>query len=335
MWSAYGSPISFGFATATPLTRNADTLRHCRVCRSSRSTTAILVSKHRRGCIDFPRYLTLALPRGRVLYVLNVTARSEITAWRPPVDGILEVLHAYFTDHAYPTHTHDAWTLVIIDDGAARFRLDRHEHSALRPLVTLLPPHVPHDGRSTTPEGFRKRVLYLDTALLDKNRIGAAVACPSFRDPVLRWRIHQLHNALGPPDEGLEAQSRVALIRERLQQHLQHQVTAPPAQRDPGVARRLRELLDARTPQGTTLNEASRLLHAHPAHLVRAFTREYNMPPHLYLTGRRVDLARRLLLTGQRPAEVATAAGFYDQSHLTRHFRRMLGTSPARYARTH
>jgi transcriptional regulator GlxA family with amidase domain len=36
---------------------------------------------------------------------------------------------------------------------------------------------------------------------------------------------------------------------------------------------------------------------------------------------------------GQRPAEVVAAAGFYDQAHLTGHFRRVLGTSPARYAR--
>ena len=84
---------------------------------------------------------------------------------------------------------------------------------------------------------------------------------------------------------------------------------------------------------GLTLEEAAELLRAHPTHLVRAFTREVGLPPHRYLTGRRVDLARRLLLDGQRPAEVATAAGFYDQAHLTRHFSRLLGTSPARYAR--
>ena len=57
----------------------------------------------------------------------------------------------------------------------------------------------------------------------------------------------------------------------------------------------------------------------------------HGVPPHPYLTGRRVELARRLLLAGQRPAEAAVAAGFYDQAHLTRHFRRYLGVSPARY----
>ncbi|MGW5557128.1 helix-turn-helix domain-containing protein [Micromonospora sp. NPDC003944] len=45
----------------------------------------------------------------------------------------------------------------------------------------------------------------------------------------------------------------------------------------------------------------------------------------------RVQLAGRLLLAGQRPVETAVAAGFFDQAHLTRHFRRYLGVSPARY----
>ncbi|MBO0877621.1 MAG: AraC family ligand binding domain-containing protein, partial [Pseudonocardia sp.] len=89
--------------------------------------------------------------------------RSErVAAWRPAVPGIAEVFHARFTEHAYPLHTHDAWTLLIVDDGAVRFDLDRHQHGALRSQVTLLPPHVPHDGRAATPSGFRKRVLYLE-----------------------------------------------------------------------------------------------------------------------------------------------------------------------------
>lgn len=250
------------------------------------------------------------------------------------MDGISEVFHAHFVEHAYPVHTHDTWTLVLIDDGAVRYDLDHHEHGALRSLVTLLPPHVPHDGRAATPAGFRKRVLYLDESLFDARLVGAAVDQPATRDALLRRRIGQLHETLAEPGEALEAQSRLALIVERLSGHLEG--GDPREQRpDRGVARRLRELMDARVPDGLSLDEAAALLHAHPTHLIRTFTREFGVPPHLYLTGRRVDMARRLLLAGMRPAEVATAAGFYDQSHLTRHFRRMLGTSPARYAHGH
>jgi AraC-like DNA-binding protein len=52
------------------------------------------------------------------------------------------------------------------------------------------------------------------------------------------------------------------------------------------------------------------------------------------MTSRRIDLARGLLLDGMPPSLAAAEAGFYDQSHLTRHFRHVLGTSPGRYARS-
>jgi AraC-like DNA-binding protein len=266
------------------------------------------------------------------LYVLDIRGET-VTAWRPDLPGVTEVFHARFTEHAYPAHTHDAWTLLIIDDGAVRYDLDRHQHGALRSLVTLLPPHVPHDGRAATEAGFRKRVLYLETALLDTELIGRAVDRPGWADPVLRQRVHQLHRVLARPGETLEGQSRLALIVERLGQRLRGQPGRPRAALDPGVADRLRDLLDAHLTDGLSLDEAAAWLGAHPTHLVRAFSQAHGMPPHRYLTGRRVDLARRLLLAGQPPAQVAVHAGFYDQSHLTRHFTRMLGTTPGRFAR--
>ncbi|HSI92345.1 MAG TPA: AraC family transcriptional regulator [Jiangellaceae bacterium] len=258
---------------------------------------------------------------------------TRLVAWRPPLDRITEVLHARFTDHAYPLHTHDAWTLLIVDDGVIRYDIDRREQGVVRPTVTLLPPDVPHDGRAATSHGFRKRVAYLDRSVLGKDLIGRAVDRPSLPDPALRQQVDRLHVALHHPVDTFEAESRLELIRERLEQHLRGR---SPAGSDPPVAglpARLRELLDAELVNGVTLHAAAETLNAHPAHLVRAFTRQYGLPPHRYLTGRRVDLARQLLLAGRPAAEVAVAVGFYDQAHLTRHFRRYLGVPPANYRR--
>ena len=94
----------------------------------------------------------------------------------------------------------------------------------------------------------------------------------------------------------------------------------------------LRDLLDAHVTSGLTLEAAAARLGVHPTHLVRAFTAAFGLPPHAYLVGRRVDRARALLLAGQSAAGVAAAAGFYDQAHLTRTFRRYLGTTPAKFA---
>jgi AraC-like DNA-binding protein len=239
------------------------------------------------------------------------------------VPGIAEVLHARFTDHAYPMHTHDQWTLLIVDDGVIRYDLDRHEHGAVAADVTLLPPHVPHDGRAATRHGFRKRVLYLDREWLPR-----PAREPNLRDPLLRDRVHRIHEAL---DDPFEAESRLALVRERLLVHLR--AGSESARTDNRLAARLRELLDAHVSNGLTLKEAADILGAHQVHLVRSFSATYGVAPHAYLIGRRVDRARKALLNGQPPAEVAVMAGFCDQAHLTRTFKRYLGVPPARFAR--
>ncbi|MHA6782818.1 AraC family transcriptional regulator [Pseudonocardia saturnea] len=255
--------------------------------------------------------------------------RDVLRAWAPGVPGITEVLHARFTDHAYPEHAHDTWTLLVVDEGAIRYDLDRHEHGATLPAVTLLPPFVAHTGRAATDGGFRKRVLYVDTDVLDAALTGAAVATPSLPDALLRIRVDQLHRALREPGGGLEAESRLALIGDRIRTHLR---AAAPDGAPPDLAHDLRELLDAHLRDGLALRDAGRLLHAHPAHLVRRFTAAFGLPPHRYLTGRRVERARRLLLDGTPIAEVAGLVGFHDQAHLHRHFTRLVGTTPGRFA---
>ncbi|MEU9255854.1 AraC family transcriptional regulator [Streptomyces sp. NPDC048270] len=258
----------------------------------------------------------------------------QVRAWRPALAGIEEVYHARITDHVYPMHTHDSWTLLIVDDGMVRYDLDRHEHGALDQMVTLLPPHVPHNGRSVTPTGFRKRVLYLDSSQLGDSLIGLAVDSPVMDDLLLRRRIHQLHQTLEHTGDELEAESRLALVSERLRDHLERRFEDRAPTRDAGIAHQLRDLLDGKFVEGVSLQDASAALHVHPAHLVRVFSREFGMGPHQYLTARRVDLARKLLLAGMAPRLVAASAGFYDQSHFNRHFKRILGTSPGRYARS-
>jgi AraC-like DNA-binding protein len=256
----------------------------------------------------------------------------EMQAWRPSLPGVAEVLHARFTDHAYPMHAHDTWTLLIVDDGAVRYDLHHHERFASRDLVTILPPHVPHDGAPATPAGFRKRVIYLENSHLSGRLIGRAVDGPAFPDRSLRRMISALHGALRDPFPSLRAESLLALLTDGVRAHLGDRLR--PVFPDQTAAYLLRDLLEAHVLDGVSLDEAGRVLHFNPSHLVRAFSREFGMSPHQYLTSRRVDEARRLILTGEPLSSVARSSGFYDQPHLARHFKRILGISPGAFAST-
>lgn len=257
---------------------------------------------------------------------------DRVRAWRPDVPHLREVLHAEFTEHAYPSHTHGDWTVLVVDAGAVSYDLDRHPHTAEPTTVTLLPPHVPHDGRSARlGTGFRKRVLYLDESWLPTGAVGHSVDHPTVARPDAAQGVQGVHRALAGGDV-LEVESWLARLHDILGEHLHG--PAPSTAPDAPLARRLRELLDQAVVAGVTLDEASHLLGAHPSHLVRAFSQAYGIAPHRYLTSRRVDLARRLILDGHAVADAAHRAGFHDQAHLTRHFRRVLGTTPGVFARS-
>jgi AraC-like DNA-binding protein len=66
--------------------------------------------------------------------------------------------------------------------------------------------------------------------------------------------------------------------------------------------------------------------------LTRLFRAAYGLPPHRFVLAQRIRAARRLLEGGAAPADVAAQTGFFDQSHLHRHFTRTLGMTPAAYA---
>jgi AraC-like DNA-binding protein len=67
---------------------------------------------------------------------------------------------------------------------------------------------------------------------------------------------------------------------------------------------------------------------------MRAFKRRFGLPPHAYQLRVRLGVAQKSLREGVSPADVAAELGFVDQSHFTRHFKQIVGVTPARYARS-
>jgi AraC-like DNA-binding protein len=99
--------------------------------------------------------------------------------------------------------------------------------------------------------------------------------------------------------------------------------------------RRAIELMRERLGESILLDDLAAHAELDKFHLCRAFRVQIGLPPHAYLTHLRIARAKQLLLRGVRASEIAPLVGIYDQAQLTRHFRRLVGTTPARFAKSH
>jgi AraC-like DNA-binding protein len=95
--------------------------------------------------------------------------------------------------------------------------------------------------------------------------------------------------------------------------------------------RKTRDRIDADPVAPLTLASLAAEAGASRYQLLRAFSRELGLTPHAYIVQQRLALARRLIRAGSALVDAASAAGFSDQSHLTRVFARQFGVTPARY----
>jgi len=114
-------------------------------------------------------------------------------------------------------------------------------------------------------------------------------------------------------------------------------VARPVAGRDWRIERAVR-LFKQQHRQTVSMEEAVRATGLSRYQFFRRFRAAVGISPHQYLLRCRLDHARQLILSeGQRRslADIATDAGFYDQAHLCRHFRRVFGQSPGHLLRPH
>ncbi len=200
-------------------------------------------------------------------------------------------------------------------------------------VITVNPGEI-HDG---APIGAARswRMLYLNPALVaselaDEGEDSPEIARPALRDAVLAGlfaRLFAQATAATPEPLALE-EDLLRTLACLLRRHGSRSHPVPRLSPAVAIARRR---LDDMPEASATLAELARLSGVSRFQILRGFARETGVTPYAYLLQRRVRTARQLLIAGRTPAAAAQEAGFADQSHMTRAFRRQFGVTPGRY----
>jgi AraC-like DNA-binding protein len=160
---------------------------------------------------------------------------------------------------------------------------------------------------------------------------------PHFRfaqieDPSLFRAVYRFCASVESGDTVLRQQSLFATCLRLLLGYAERQPSRLVVANEHRAVRRAKVYLQERFSELVTLDELAAVAGLSRFRLVHAFAKHVGLPPHAYQIHVRIERARLLLRKGVLPAEVATDVGFADQSHFTRHFRRIMRITPSAYA---
>ncbi|MFP3271197.1 MAG: AraC family transcriptional regulator [Paraburkholderia sp.] len=250
------------------------------------------------------------------------------------------------TAHAFPRHSHDRFGVGVIVRGGHRSASGRGLVEARMNDAIMVNPGEVHDGSPLDERGRAWRMLYFEPALLDGVALELAAQCPGVaphrveltqpvaHDPVLKALFERLFlisvTLPGPGD----AMARLWALLQMLGHLGRHHTTLAyvPSRAPAGPITRAKARIDDDPAAQLTLAELAAEAGMSRFQLLRSFAQQLGLPPHAYRMQRRVVLARQWIARGATLADAAAAAGFADQSHMTRAFVRLLGVTPANYA---
>jgi AraC-like DNA-binding protein len=257
----------------------------------------------------------------------SVTGR---TLWTAP--GIVCV-DAAFRCFAFPRHVHETFSIGFVVAGVNRFAHRGARHAATAGTLCVVNPDEAHTGEADAETGWRYVNLYLDedavrTALGVPERVAIRFRTSVVDHPAAAAAMRGLACAMSqaPAHDALEIECRLGALLDGLQPFADVSHAAPAPGR--AAIARARELLAEATGRPASLADVARRLGVGVGPLARGFTRTFGISPYAYHLSRRIALAQRRLADGMDIAAVAVEAGFADQAHFTRHFRRLIGLTP-------
>lgn len=272
--------------------------------------------------------------------------REQVKFWRDPDLQGVDILRARYVTHAFSSHSHDGYAIGIIEAGIEEFTYRGTTHRAHAGELVIIHPGEVHTGQAGEPQGWTYRMLYPDVALMlqasENLGLGTSVEpyfpTPVIADPALVSQFRRLHLALEAAESQLERQSHFLWVMARLIEHygeirpvdpnLRLKVGPDTEQR----VRRVQQYIAQHYSHNVSLEQLSQVAGVKPLKLLRQFQKLTGLPPHRYLVQVRVRQAQHLLALGIAIADVAIVTGFADQSHLNRHFKRLMGVTPGQYA---
>ncbi|NIY71135.1 AraC family transcriptional regulator [Marivivens donghaensis] len=247
---------------------------------------------------------------------------------RATLFGGFDVLESRVHRFEYTPHRHAEVVIAAYEGGFKRACCDRHTFEVQCGDLLVIGPETLHSGSTVDGPGWRYLSIYLS---IDQIAEATGLEAAEIERCLAGHRVHRRPSSVSDLPIAIGDPLALGEFLANLCAHQTHDETRQEREPSPAIGR-VRERLNDDPTMPVTLVDLARLADISPEHLSRRFRAETGLSPFQYLTSLRVRAARERIAGGSGLAEAALAAGFADQSHMTRWFKRSYGITPGMFA---
>ncbi|WP_163335834.1 helix-turn-helix transcriptional regulator [Desulfopila sp. IMCC35008] len=237
----------------------------------------------------------------------------------------------------FKSHMHRTFSIGGIDTGEVLYTVEKRQASLKPGSLAVINPETLHSCNPVTKEGRSYFMLYLDInwcARVQQSLWDNDLFIPADAIRIDDW---QLFHTYCRTMEKIMAPQVYLQEKEQMLFELASEVftiacnPGAPLCKSAEDTELLRDLLQKDLQKDLPLNSLAQKLGANPYTLLRSFKNATGITPHAYRMNCRIDHAKELLRQGKDITETAFLTGFFDQSHLHRHFKAITATTPRMY----
>ena len=241
---------------------------------------------------------------------------------------------AYPPGFKTPTHSHKRALLCFVIRGEYTETYGRRMREC-KPSTLLFHPAEETHAEHFHDLGGHSFIIELEPSWLERIREYQAVPRDSaqFRGGILEGLMRRLYREFAYMDE--VSPLIIEGIMLEIMGEISRRYSIGEGMLPPPWLRRAKEIIQERFAEALRLEDIAEAVGVHPVHLAQMFHKSYRCTIGDYIRKLRIEYACRELATSDTPiVDIALAAGFCDQSHFTRTFKRLTGIAPSQYRRS-
>ncbi len=254
-------------------------------------------------------------------------------------DG-MTVLNAVMSDFSYSPHAHEDIALGVTLEGIQEFSCNGKGFKSNPGNIILFNAEDVHDGNPGGDSTLKYTMLYINpreflplmASTVQIFDTDLRFPETNFEDTTLQHLILEISNLVAGNDTtSFQYEHCLYRIAKRLTQRMGRFHPDAWRKNKDKLLLRARDYIHDNVENDISINDLSKVANISKFHFIRLFRSQFGLTPHQYILNHKINRAKLALKSGRPPSHVAQDFGFFDVSHLNRHFKRSFGITPKQY----